>query len=119
MNREKLAELILRLGSAFAFIFPPLNALVNPYSWIGYFPSFIKGFVPDLVLLHSFGAVEIIIALWIIFGKKIFWPSATASLMLLGIIVFNFNNFEILFRDISILAMTLSLSIMYFPKKQS
>ncbi len=117
MSREKLADLILRLGSAFAFIFPPLNAIVNPYSWIGYFPNFVKGFVPDEVLLHSFGAVEIVIALWIIFGKRIFWPSAFASVMLLGIIVFNFNNFETLFRDVSILAMTLSLSVMYYPRK--
>ncbi len=118
MNREKLPELILRLGAAFAFLYPPLNALVNPYSWLGYFPNFLTGSIPDMVLLHGFGIIEVIIALWIVFGKKIFWPSAVASAMLLGIILFNFHNFEVLFRDVSILAMTLSLAVMHFPRKE-
>ena len=38
--------------------------------------------MPDEVLLHTFGIVEVILALWILSGWRIFWPSAAATLML-------------------------------------
>ena len=68
---NKKVDLLLRVGVAFAFLYPALSALYNPFAWIGYFPAFTLGIVPDLVLLHSFGAVEIIIGVWILSGKKI------------------------------------------------
>ena len=110
MNTE-IAKLILRIGVAFAFLFPALNSYLDPYAWVGYLPSFIKGFVPDLFLLHVFGAVEIVIALWILSGWRIFVPSAVATLMLLGIVFFNPSEFQILFRDISIAAMSFYLAM--------
>ena len=109
MDTQKISNLLLRVGVAFAFLYPPVNALSNPDSWIGYFPKFIHGIVPDLVLLHSFGLIEVIIALWILSGKKIFWPSLIATAMIVTIVLANLNNFEILFRDLYIAAMALSL----------
>ncbi len=116
MDFDRLAKFILRAGVAFAFLYPPIDALTNPYDWVGYFPSFVHGYVPDLVLLHIFGAVEIIIALWLLWGRNIFWPAALATLMLLGIIVFNPGNFVVLFRDLSIAAASLSLALMNLPR---
>lgn len=111
MNLDKISSLLLRIGVAFAFLYPPFNALSNPDSWIGYFPKFIHGLLPDPVLLHGFGLVEVIIALWILSGKKIFWPSFVAGLMLLTIVIANLNNFEVLFRDLSIAAMAFALAV--------
>jgi len=111
MASDKIANLLLRIGVAFAFLFPPINAYFYPDSWIGYFPSFVHGFVPDLVLLHGFGVIEIIIAMWILSGRKIFLPSLTAGLMLVGIVLINLNNFEILFRDLSIALMAFALAV--------
>ena len=82
MTPEKISNLLLRISVAFAFLYPPFDALTNPDSWIGYFPKFMQGYVPDLVLLHGFGIVEVVIALWILSGKQIFWPSIVATLML-------------------------------------
>lgn len=114
MNLGKAAEWTLRIGLAFAFLYPPLNALVDPLAWIGYFPPFVKGYVPDLVLLHAFGAVEIILALWILSGWRVYWPALAATGMLLGIVVFNLSNFQVLFRDISLAAMALALSMLSY-----
>lgn len=111
MTGGKISNLLLRIGVAFAFLYPPIDALRNPDSWIGYFPSFLHGLLPDLVLLHSFGLIEVILALWILSGKKIFIPSLIASFMLAMIILFNLNNFEILFRDVAIAIMALSLAL--------
>src|SRR3989344_1726107 len=111
MNKEKLVEYALRAGVALAFLYPPLNALVDPYAWVGYFPSFLRGYVDNFTLLHTFGVVEILLALWILSGWRIFWPSVAATTMLLGIVIFNLPNFQVVFRDISIAAMSFSLAV--------
>jgi len=112
---------ILRIGLAFAFLYPPLDAIVDPYTWLGYFPTWMHGYVPDMVLLHSFGAVEIIIALWLLSGWKIFWPACLAGLMLLAIVLFDSGGggFEILFRDLSIASIALALAVSHFPGTQN
>lgn len=111
MNFEKISNVLLRIGIAFAFLYPPINALSNPDSWIGYFPKFLRGIAPDAVMLHSFGLIEIVIAIWILSGKKIFLPSLIAATMLLSIVFFNLNNFEVLFRDVAIAMMALALAL--------
>lgn len=113
MKTDKLADILLRVGLAFAFLYPPWSALQDPVSWIGYFPPFLKGFVPDPVLLPAFGVVEVVLALWILSGWKIFWPCLIAAGMLLGIVLFNTPEFNVLFRDLSIAAMALALAFMH------
>ncbi|HZX00997.1 MAG TPA: hypothetical protein VFE87_01190 [Candidatus Paceibacterota bacterium] len=111
MGSDRLTNRVLRAGLAFSFLFPAINAFFDPYSWIGYFPAFMRGFVPDLVLLHSFGVIEIVIALWILSGWKIFWPSLAALLVLLTIVFFDFGDFQVIFRDVSIASIALALVI--------
>ncbi|MFA5933836.1 MAG: hypothetical protein WC795_01255 [Candidatus Paceibacterota bacterium] len=108
---NKLSILILRIGVAFAFIYPAIAGFINPDNWIGYFPSFTRGYIPDTILLLIFGIVEILIALSILFLKNIRIPCIIASLMLVGIIVFNFPQMDVIFRDVTILALTIMLAI--------
>ena len=109
-NSQKIANFLARFGVAFAFLYPPINALFDPISWIGYFPKFLHGMVPDLVLLHGFGAMEVVIALWILSGKRIFVPALLAAAMLATIVLFNLQDFQILFRDLSIAILALALA---------
>ena len=108
---NSIADWILRAGVTFAFLYPPFSALSDPYSWIGYFPAFTRGFVPDMVLLHSFGALEVLIALWILSGRKIMVPSLAATAFLLAIVILDFSQFEVVIRDLSIAAATLYLAL--------
>ncbi|MDP3645839.1 MAG: hypothetical protein Q8R25_02015, partial [bacterium] len=73
-------------------------------------------FVPDMLLLHTFGVVEVVIALWILSGWKIAWPAAAATAILLVIVIFDFSQFEVVFRDLSIAAAALSLVLVNVPK---
>ncbi len=116
MSREIIADWVIRVGLAFAFLYPPFNALGDPNSWIGYFPQFTRGIIDDTLLLHAFGVVEVVIALWILWGRYIFYPATAAFLMLVGIVVFNTSEFQVLFRDLSIAAMALYLAIQHYPK---
>ena len=120
--RSLFSNLILRVGVAFAFLYPPIDALFNPDSWIGYFPQFVhlatQSFgVPDMLLLHGFGVVEVIIAVWILSGWKIFYPAAAAAALLAAIVVFNLSQFEILFRDLSIAAAAAALAVAAWRQK--
>ncbi len=113
-----LSEIVLRVGLAFAFLYPPLSALSDPFSWVGYFPGFLLDAVAphSLLLLHAFGVIEVVIAVWILFGKRIFVPAAVASVMLLAIVAMNPLQFPVLFRDVAIACMAISLAYAHRPK---
>ena len=107
--------LTLRIALAFSLLYPALRAVQNPSAWIGYFPPFVLNGAATLgisptVLLHAFGFIEVVLALWILSGKKILIPALSAAAMLAGIIICNLAQFDILFRDISILIIALVLA---------
>ncbi len=110
-------DMLLRAGVAIAFLYPPINALADPNSWIGYFPQFMRGIVDDTLLLHAFGIVEVALALWILSGWKIWLPSFAAAALLLGIVVFNIPQFQVVFRDLSIALAALALALMHLPRQ--
>src|SRR5882724_10434964 len=111
MEKSTVANLILRIGVAFAFLYAAINAFIDPYSWIDYFPQFMRGIISDLTLLHLFGVVEIILGLWILSGKKTFIPSMLAAGMLVVIVLFNLAEFQLLFRDLCIATAALALAV--------
>lgn len=114
-------EALLRIGLAFAFLYPPIDALIDPTSWLGYFPGFITTLfhlvsVPlklsDVVLLHGFGLIEVVLAVWVLFGRRVRIPALIMALMLFAIVGFNLDpsNFSVLFRDVSIAFAALALA---------
>ena len=111
-----LGEWFLRIGVAFAFLYPPFDAISNPYSWIGYFPKFMLALPVDpMILLHSFGALEVVIAVWILSGWKIRIPASSAAALLVAIVAFNAVEFPILFRDVAIALAALALAFLPRP----
>ncbi len=113
MDRKRVANIVLRVGVAFALVYPPLAALYDPTSWVGYLPRFARALPVSLgVLLHAFGVAEIILALWILFGKNIRIPSWCVAAMLFLIVIFNANQFNVVFRDISIALMAIALGFL-------
>jgi hypothetical protein len=117
MALSRASDIVLRVGAAFAFLYPPVNALGDPNAWIGYFPSFLLGAASHDALLHGFGAIEAVIALWLLSGWRVFYPAAIATAMLLAIVLFNIPQMQILFRDLSIASITLALALSHFPKR--
>ena len=112
MQSKVLVSWILRISLAFAFAFPAINAIFDPDSWIGYFPSFMQGIVDPILLLHSFGALEVVLALWVLSGWKVQIPAAIMALMLLAIVMFNLEQFQVLFRDLSVMGLAVALMCM-------
>jgi hypothetical protein len=119
MTLSRVSDIVLRAGAAFAFLYPPIDALADPHAWIGYFPGFLLGAVPDAALLHGFGIIEAVIAVWLLSGWRVFYPAAIATLMLIAIVLFNLPQMQIVFRDLSIAAMTLALAIAHLPTRSN
>ena len=116
------SEALLRIGVAFAFLYPPIDAIIDPASWLGYFPSFVTNLfhivslplkLSDVVLLHGFGLFEIALALWLLFGKRVRVPAILMAVILFVIVGFNLDasNFSVLFRDVSIAFAALALAL--------
>lgn len=119
-SSTQTAHFALRTGLAFAFLYPPYAALSDPVSWAAYFPAFVHALpVSTLVLLYVFGAIEVVIALWILSGWRIRFPSALAALTLLGIVAFNLSQLDVLFRDLSLAAVALALVLWPRPMAEA
>lgn len=116
MQQNEHTQPLLRIGVAFAFLYPAISAIFNPYAWIAYFPPFLLGIIPDLWLLHMFGIIEVFIALWIFSGRNIFVPSALAFVILASIILLNPAQMDVIFRDIPIALMALLLMLTNKPQ---
>lgn len=114
---EALAHLALRIGLAFAFVYPAVAEIGDPVSWESYFPSFIHALpVSPLILLHAFGALEVTIALWVLSGWRIRLPAALAAVLLITIVAFNVSQLDVLFRDLAIAAMAVALALWPSPQ---
>jgi hypothetical protein len=118
--RSTYPDILLRLGLAFAFLYPAIDAWFNPFTWLGYVPSFAYILWPwsHLVFLHLFGAAEILLALWVLSGWKIGVPSALMGFLLLLIVVVNPNQFEVVFRDLAIAAAAFALALRHLPHRE-
>jgi uncharacterized membrane protein YphA (DoxX/SURF4 family) len=126
--RVSPSEGLLRIAVAFAFLYPPIDALFDPTSWLGYFPGIVtQAFhvisiplkLSDLVLLHGFGILEVALAVWVLFGRRVRIPALLMAFILFVIVGFNLDasNFSVLFRDVSIAFAALALA--FFPDTRS
>jgi len=109
---EKIVSLLLRLGLAFSFIYVAISSFLNPNNWIGFFPSFLVSIIDTNILLTIFSIYEIILGVWLLTNRKIYYASILSAITLFGIIIFNLGALDIIFRDIPILIMAIILILM-------
>ena len=111
-DKNVLVSFFLRSGLAIVFLYAGIASLISPENWIGYIPQFIQNNFPTSILLILFSVYEISIGLWLLSNKKIFYASILSSKIMFLIIIFNFSVFDVVFRDIAILFMAISLVIL-------
>ena len=112
MQNEKLAILFLRVGIATVFLYASVAAMLDPNSWIGFFPEFLRNIFPEKLLLYTHSIAELILALWIFSGWKMFYAGLLSAGALLTIIIANITLFDIVFRDIAIFFAALVLAVL-------
>jgi len=115
MYHRKIVSGLLRIGIAFAFLYPAIDSFFHPGTWIGFFPAWLiaVGPVDIFALSIAFSVVEIIIAALILFQRDPTYPAIAAAAVLGAIVVFDLSAFDIVFRDISIFLMALALIFLH------
>lgn len=107
-----MSNLLLRIALAFSFLYPAYGFWKHPSDWIGYIPPFVNGLgLSQHAILLSIAGFHLVLALWLLSGWRIFTSSILAALFLFGIVYFNFNQLDILFRDISLALAALALAL--------
>jgi uncharacterized membrane protein len=109
---------MLRVGVAFSFLYASISGFLEPTSWVGFLPQFATKIMAGETILMIFGVVEILVALGLLFMKNPFYLAVLSALMLLGIVVFNIPQMDILFRDIPIVLMAVAIAL-YYRKVES
>ena len=104
-------DLLLRAALAFAFIYPAIDAVIEPDSWVTFFPPFLLAIVPSMLLIYGWSFIEILLAVWILSGRRIILPCALAAAALVAIVLFNLPLFQIVFRDLSLAGLALALAL--------
>lgn len=116
MRPSYTADLILRAGLAFALLFSAANAFFDPHAWIAFLPTFVRGGIfSDSLLLHTLGIVQIVLGFWLLSGRRVFVPALGAAVLFTLATLFNLGDFQVLFRDLAIAAMALSLAATHRP----
>lgn len=111
-NKTKTVSLLLRVGLAIVFLYAAIFSLKDPNEWIGYVPSYLaKGLSTD-VILKLMSVLQIVLGLWLLSGKYARYAAAIAALMLAGIILTNWGQLYITFRDFGLLFSALALAVL-------
>lgn len=118
MKNERLISFLLRSGLAIVFLYASVDSFSDASSWIGFVPQWVQTIIPGMLFLTLFAVLEMILAVWLLSGKKPFVAAMISNAILLLIIVANVAVLDILFRDIAILFASLALTALsYEPKK--
>ena len=105
-KKEVLVSFLLRIGLAFVFFYAAISSLLFPENWIGFFPSFLK----LNWILFLFSVYEILLGLWLLSNKYVFYASIISALTLFFIVAFNLTLFDLVFRDVAIFFMAVALA---------
>ena len=106
-----MTSLFLRIALAFSFLYPAYRFWQSPDDWVGYLPPFLKNAgIPEATILTLLAVFHIALALWLLSGWRIFLPSLVAAFFLAGVVFFNWNQIDILFRDLSLALAALALA---------
>ena len=107
---NKKVKLTIQIWLATLFFYAAVAALITPAAWVGFFPNWTRVMVSGQILIYLFSLWQIILAIWIISGKRLFSSALAAAITLLLIIVSNVEFFDVIFRDFYLLASALLLT---------
>lgn len=102
-------SLILRIALASVFLYAAISSFISPNDWIGYMPRFMRGIVPDDVLLGGFSVFEIALSVWLLSGLFVKYAALLSAALLAGIVMLNPALLPITFRDIGLFIAALAL----------
>jgi uncharacterized membrane protein len=109
-KRLYFSRVLLRLGLAFVFAFAAISSFLMPEAWLGFIPTFVPVALAK-PSLDFFSVVQLVLVVWLLWGKWLKYSAAAGSLLLLALTLANLSSFVITFRDIGLAVMAAALAI--------
>lgn len=113
----RLVSFFLRVGLASVFLYAAIAAFLEPISWVGFLPVWLRNIFPENILLLGFSVYELVLSLWLLSGYKASAAAAFSGLTLLFIIIYNLGALDIIFRDVAIFFSALALLALSLEQK--
>ncbi len=113
---REVASLFIRLALAVPFLYAAIAAMLQPDSWVGFFPVLLRSLIPGAVLLGPFSLYEFGLVVWLFSGKKQFYAGIVAALTLIAITIANISLLDIVFRDVGLLLAAVALSLLHYQQ---
>lgn len=113
MINKALLSFLLRVGLATVFLYAAVASFIEPTSWVGFLPPWIENIMPRETALVFFSIYEIALTLWLFSSKKIYYASLLSILTMAGIVLFNFRELNIVFRDVAIMFSAIALAVLH------
>lgn len=115
-NKFALLSFFLRVGLGVVLLYAATSSFLNPLSWAGFFPLWLRNIISETSFLYTFSVYEIILALWLFSSWKAFHAALLSALTMLAIIISNLGSLDIIFRDVGLLFMAVALAILHSGK---
>lgn len=112
LNNNSIAKYLLRVGLAFVYVYASIEIYLHPANFLKYIPDCILHYISKDLFLDIFGVVEIALALWLLSGWKGHVPSLLSVFFMVGIVAFNMEHFQVLFRNVAIAFGALALVVL-------
>ena len=102
----------MKSESHFHFFYVAISSFANPTIWTGFFPSFFSSIIPAQIFMPIFSVYEIALGLWLLSNKKTFYAAILSALTMAGIVIFNLQGMNVVFRDVTIFSAAIALAIL-------
>lgn len=112
VDKDALISFILRVGLAVVFFYAAVAAFLDPLSWIGFIPLWMRNIIPESIFLAAFSIYQLVLGLWLLSNKRIYYAAFLSVITMLAIIFFDIGALDIVFRDITILLSAIALAVL-------
>lgn len=106
------ASFLIRIGLIFVFGWAAIFMSISPDKYLHYMPTWVEFLMPRALALHIFSAYEVLLCIWLASGIKTRYSGLLAALTIAALTGFNFSEFSVLFRNVSIFFSALALAAM-------
>ncbi len=118
MIRHSLVGLTLKIGIILPFIYFGLLSFVDAQAMSIFYPNFIINLIGIHATAYIGALLGIAVAVWIFWGKRKFFSSMTAAVIVGFSILFRLNNVHYVFGAIPLFTSALALSFRYYPRSR-
>lgn len=113
-NKERMVSFLLRIGLASVLLYAALASFMDPDTWASFLPKFLRDAFPDQIKLFLFGfsVYELLLVCVLLLDKYVYQAAILSALTMIGILVFNAQGMDVIFRDVAIMFMALALAVL-------